>query len=234
MDLSLDWRHVCFPLPFFQSHTHTHTHLYRIEKELIFVNFCLSVNMGASMCRSSHGNVAYEFVLSPLAVSNKFFLDGLWDRSQVAVLWGTASKRCSKLRLAFLYSFHLVFSPNSLSESLRWSHSAVLTWLLLGRILRLFFFYQRDQISNWSIIKKKGLQRMINCFYMFVHSEIYRKLKRPTLSYTFFSIGGFSKFRICSYSLKWTYVHFIYLYKWTCIYSFFGYMCYSAKTNLFP
>ena len=66
-----------------------------------------------------------------------------------AILKGADSRICSEQHVAFLFNFHLAFSPGT-SLKFKWcNHTIVLTWQLLGGILILS--YQRDQISMWSI-----------------------------------------------------------------------------------
>ena len=62
-------------------------------------------------------NVAYEFLFTFLAVlrmSGPYYLDGLWDESQVATqvlfLWYAASRIGSKQYVAVLCSSHRAFS----------------------------------------------------------------------------------------------------------------------------
>ena len=65
------------------------------------------------------------------------------------VLFGTASRICSKLSASFFCSFHLTFSP-SISLNSKWcNHTILLTRLTLGR--NPVLFDQRDLISIWSI-----------------------------------------------------------------------------------
>ena len=66
-----------------------------------------------------------------------------------AVLSSTASRIWSKQQVTSLCSFHLAFLPSVLLESKWCNPTTVLTWLKLWRIP--FLFYERNQISIWSI-----------------------------------------------------------------------------------
>ena len=63
-----------------------------------------------------------------------------------------ASKICLKQHTAFLCSFHLAFSLCVFLNSWWCIYTIVLVWLQLGKIHVLF--YQRDQISIWSLTCK--------------------------------------------------------------------------------
>ena len=75
-----------------------------------------SANTGVSMCWSSWGNFAHEFVLTSPAVPHVFFVFLVefvrWKVSgQTAVVsWGASSRICSKWHIAFICSSHLASS----------------------------------------------------------------------------------------------------------------------------
>ena len=84
--------------------------------ELMYVNLCWSTNTSVFMCKSPSENIAYELVPTFPAVvsmSCSSHLVALWDGRQVAVQMlfcgDPASRIYSKLHVAFLCSFHLVF-----------------------------------------------------------------------------------------------------------------------------
>ena len=67
----------------------------------------------------------------------------------VAILWGAASRICSKQHAAYFCSFHLGFSPCFFFFETKWCiHPQVMTQLQVGRIPVLFLFFYWDQIST--------------------------------------------------------------------------------------
>ena len=65
------------------------------------------------MYRNLCENVAHEFILISPAVSSMFYLDGLWDRKQVAVSCG-----CSCV--STIVQMHFLDSNKALREKVRW------------------------------------------------------------------------------------------------------------------
>ena len=98
------------------------------------------------MCRNPLKNVAFEFVLSSLAVpymSCLFYLNGWWLHS--CCLWGVASRICSRGCAAFLSSSHLAFFLWILLACLWCMYIVVWTKLRLGRN---FVFCITDNLST--------------------------------------------------------------------------------------
>ena len=82
------------------------------------------------------------FVLTSSACLVLFYSDGLWDGVLSgltgAVFWATATRICSKQRVISLCCSHLAFSQSISLKYWLYTHTILLTRLLLGRILILF------------------------------------------------------------------------------------------------
>ena len=88
------------------------------------------------------------------------YLDGLWDRKQVAgKMLDVASGIFSKQHIAFLCSSHLPFSPYIVLMFMWCIHTVILTQLGRNPIL----IYWRDQISIWLIILSIAFRAFTRC-----------------------------------------------------------------------
>ena len=118
--------------------------------QIMNVNFCSSANTGVTMLKNPW-NIAYEFnITSPAILSMlahlRWFVKWELIGCTATVIWGAASRICSKYYAASIYASHPTSICFIIVQVVKIYSSTHLT--NLGKIS---VFYLRDQISTWSI-----------------------------------------------------------------------------------
>ena len=122
----------------------------------MYVSSCRLATTGVSICSSPFENVAYEFVpyisCCALRLLRLTLMFVKWDVDGRTVLWGTASRICSKQCVAFLCSSYVAFC-SSVSLASTWCiHRVVLTKPQLERNTVLFYdrsdFYMAENLPK--------------------------------------------------------------------------------------